>query len=117
LFTRDTRQVLPFYRKVAGWDEFEDYRTERDDDYLLASGGFARAAMSPLPAEAKSGHWVGFVRVANIAATVAKARELGARVLVEPRTIQAGNDIAILIDPLGAIFGVAAFLEDSTRTP
>jgi uncharacterized protein len=117
LFTHEPRKALPFYRKVAGWDEFEDYRTERDDDYLLASGGYARAAMSPLSADAKTAHWVGFVRVADVAATVAQARALGARVLVEPLTIQAGNNVAILIDPLGAVFGVAAFLEDSTTQP
>jgi len=114
LFARDSSKVLPFYRIVAGWHETPDTRTERPDDYVWSASGVARAGLNPLPPEAKADPaWVGFVRVTDLAATVAQARALGAKILVEPRTAQVGNETAIISDPFGAIFGVAEFVGDS----
>lgn len=116
LFSRDPDKVIPFYRTVAGWNETPDTRTERKDDYVFSASGVARAGMSPLETGAKADPtWVGFVRVSDVAATVAQARSLGAKVMVEPRDSQMGNEIAILVDPLGAIFGVAKFVGDTKK--
>lgn len=114
LFAREPRQVLPFYRAVAGWQEHDDYRTENLDDYILSAGGYARAGLSKLGTESQAAPtWVGFVRVTNVKEMTERAVALGGRAIVEPRAITAGNELAIIADPLGATFGLAAFVEQS----
>ena len=57
-------------------------------------------------------HWLPFVGVEDIAATVAQARELGGSVLVEPTDIPAMGAFAILQDPQGVV--IAAFSGNCT---
>jgi len=114
LFSREPRNVLPLYRAVAGWQEHDDYRTATPDDYVLSAGGYARAGLSKIQADSKAPPtWVGFVRVTNVAEVTARAVSLGGRAIIDSRTITSGNEIAILSDPFGATFGLAAFLEES----
>ena len=47
-------------------------------------------------------NWLPYVKVENIKATVSKARELGGNVILEK------EDVALLVDPTGAVFGVQA---------
>jgi predicted enzyme related to lactoylglutathione lyase len=44
--------------------------------------------------------------VTDVAATLARARAEGARVIVEPRTHHR-SQVAVLVDPLGAPFAIA----------
>jgi len=114
LFAREPRNVLPFYRAVAGWEAFDDYRTANLDDFILSAGGYARAGVSKLGVEGKNAPaWVGFVRVTDVRAATERAVSLGGHAVVDPRAITSGNQIAIIADPLGAVFGLAAFLEES----
>jgi predicted enzyme related to lactoylglutathione lyase len=50
--------------------------------------------------------WLPYVRVADVAATVAKATAAGGRVVVEPRPYS-GAIVALIVDPTGAPFAVA----------
>jgi predicted enzyme related to lactoylglutathione lyase len=114
LFSREPRDVLPLYRAVAGWSDHDDYRTANPDDYVLSAGGYARAGMSKIQSDSKAPPtWVGFVRVTNVKEMTERAVSLGGRAIIDPRTITSGNEVAIISDPLGATFGLAAFLEES----
>lgn len=114
LFAREPRDVLPFYRTVAGWTEHDDYRTANPDDYVLSAGGFARAGLSKIQTGSKAPPtWVGFVRVTNVKEMTERAILLGGRALLNPRAITSGNEVAIISDPQGATFALAAFLEES----
>ncbi|MBE2212442.1 MAG: VOC family protein [Opitutaceae bacterium] len=114
LFAREPRNVLPLYRAVAGWQEHDDYRTANPDDYVLSAGGYARAGMSKIQADSKAPpSWVGFVRVTNVKEATQRAVDLGGRAIADARTITSGNELSIISDPLGATFGLAAFLEES----
>jgi uncharacterized protein len=103
LDTRDTEAAKPFYYLLFGWD------AEADADYFTwrlngkPVGGMT--AMPPqVPAQVPS-YWLAFFAVSDTDAIEAKARELGAVVLVEPRDIPAGR-FAVLQDPQGAALGV-----------
>jgi len=50
-------------------------------------------------------HWLSYFTVADPEATVKKAQDLGAQVLVPPTTIPQGV-FAVLSDPAGATFAV-----------
>lgn len=49
-----------------------------------------------------------FISVDDIGATVTRAQELGAKVLIPPTTLPEGDQLAVLHDPQGLSFGVWA---------
>lgn len=75
--------------------------------YVLESDGYARAGIGRLPPESPSRPtWLGFVRVASVPETLARARALGARVLRESTGSGGSGDYAIVSDPLGGSVGL-----------
>ena len=50
--------------------------------------------------------WLYFVRVASVTASVARARELGGRVLLDPKPEVLEGRLAVIADPAGAPFGL-----------
>ncbi|HEY6451427.1 MAG TPA: VOC family protein [Steroidobacteraceae bacterium] len=87
---------------------------------ILASGGFARAAVSAFPPGAahRHAHWLNFVRVADVAGACAKAAALGGRVLVEPRIDRHGGRLAVVADASGAPIGLMEWSDtDSSQEP
>jgi predicted enzyme related to lactoylglutathione lyase len=77
---------------------------------MFKSGDRAVGGMIALPREAESMPvmWMGYVTVENLEASVAKAKELGAKVCKEITQISMGR-FAILSDPQGAVIGLWQF--------
>lgn len=106
-----SERAAAFYQDVAGYEVVLDDRLASLPDYLLVAQGYARASLVEIPAEQAGLRpaWLYFVRVADVHATVARARELGGSVLVAPRPDLADGRLAVLKDPDGAAFGVLAW--------
>jgi hypothetical protein len=114
LFAREPGTAIPFYREVAGLEDYGDIRTENPDDYILCSGGYARAGVAKMRPDSKQEPaWVGFVRVTNVKEFTARTTALGGQVIVESATTTGANEIALLADPHGGVFGVVAYLEET----
>jgi predicted enzyme related to lactoylglutathione lyase len=94
LVTPRAAEVAPFYRDLLGWEltepEPSGYRHFRPE-----IGGLVERDVRP--------HWLPYVAVAELEATIAKATELDAKLLLEPVIIPAGR-FALLVDPWGAAF-------------
>jgi uncharacterized protein len=112
LFARDPAAAGRFYASVAGWEVLPDTRGDRPDVFVLASGGYSRASVAPLPPrpKAKPG-WLLFVRVADVKAAAAKAISLGGRVLVAPSEAPTEYWRAVIADPTGAVIGLVQLQE------
>lgn len=107
LFTRDLDQSADFYRTLFGYEVQEQEDTPDVVDYILAADGYARAGVGSLPEESKGAPtWLGYVRVEDVAATVARAVDLGGRVLLEPNPETLEGGLAIIADPDGAPVGL-----------
>lgn len=121
LLARDPAAAKEFYADVFGYDIVPDERTERTNDYVLASEGYARGSLQPLPDRPDARPlWVGFVRVADVETAVARANELGGRTLLAPKEPRAGLRIAIVADPTGGTIGlvqVATWEPDDDEEP
>jgi uncharacterized protein len=114
LMTRDPASDASFYQDVFGFEVFRLPSGARGEHLLLASDNFARASVNPLPrANDPSPHWVGFVRVADVAAAAARAKTLGGQVLVEPHADRHGGTVALLEDPAGAAIGIMDWTQTS----
>lgn len=114
LFVKQPQVVSAFYRQVINYEVAPDLRTERKNDFLLSSGGLARAGVAPLPdrEDAKPG-WLGVVRVANIDETLVQAVKLGGEVLVAPRAAEFESRFAIIADCTGGAVGLVEYVDNA----
>jgi uncharacterized protein len=113
LLSRRGRAAAEFYRSVGGYDIIENSSPGRLSDYVLASMGFARATVRTIPQERDQVNptWLPFVRVKHTSEAVAKARELGGTVLVEPKPEFLQGKVAVVSDPTGAAIGLLEWQE------
>ncbi len=114
LFARQPQAVAAFYRQVISYDVAADLRTDRKNDFVLSSGGLARAGVAPLPdrEDAKPG-WLAVVRVSNIDETLARAVKLGGEVLVPPRPAAYESRFAIIADTTGGTVGLVEYVDNA----
>jgi len=108
LNTRDVPAAKEFYGAVFGWG-FEDNEYEGVGVYTsLKLGEDTVGGMLDItgrvPDEVPA-NWLVYFAVEDVDATVAKLRELGGSVNMEPMDIVAGR-FAVVSDPFGAVFAV-----------
>ncbi len=108
LLSRDARKAAEFYQTVGGYEIVENTETNRLSDYILASEGFARATVRTIPSANTQVRptWLPFVRVMSVTETVAKAKQLGGKVLIEPSPGLLDGKVAVIADPTGAAIGI-----------
>jgi hypothetical protein len=107
LNTRDLPASKAFYSTVFGWEPNDlDMGGTGYTEWKLGDRSIAGMMAIPdmVPAEVPA-HWLVYFGVDDTDATVAKATELGASVLVPPTDIPPGR-FAVLGDPDGATFAV-----------
>ncbi len=112
LMTTDPKAAQDFYTNLLGWG-LQDFNAGMNEPYVMWTrdnqplGGVMR-----LPDEARKmgapPHWLAYVDVAGVDATVEQAQQRGAKVYVPPTDIPGGGRFAVLADPQGAVFGVVS---------
>jgi uncharacterized protein len=117
LFVKRPQLASAFYREAIAYETAPDLRTERKDDFLLSSGGLARAGVAPLPErdDAKAG-WLCVVRVSSIDETLTRTVRLGGEVLVAPRPAEYGSRFAIIADSTGGTVGLVEYVDNANPT-
>jgi predicted enzyme related to lactoylglutathione lyase len=106
LWTGDVGQAADFYRTVVGYEVLPLQQEGLRKGMHLVSGGFVRAGIMQKMDARNSSVWLPYLRVADAAAAVSKARAAGGKVIREP--VSLGRAIvAIIADPTGAPVGVA----------
>jgi predicted enzyme related to lactoylglutathione lyase len=108
LLSRNAQKAGEFYRAVAGYDVVANDRSPRPDDYVFASKGFARAAALTLPPDKPQVQptWLLFVRVKSIGDCLARAGQLGGKVVLAPSAQLFDGKLAVIADPTGAEVGI-----------
>jgi uncharacterized protein len=110
VMTRDAGTDKGFYPAVFGWDAGRPSFEGAPDSYTVWEldghpvGGMMQMSDESFPKEVPP-HWGVCFAVEDCDATVARARELGATVTVEPMEMPIGR-FAGLIDPQGASFTI-----------
>lgn len=102
LMTPDGRKALAFYESVFGYGHDTMDMGAQGSYYLLKKGDKMRGGLMHSPMPDTPPLWVPYVAVADCDATAAKARSLGARVIVEPTDIPKVGRFATLLDAQGA---------------
>ncbi len=115
LHTSDPDTGAAFYQNLFDYDVFNLPDDPKGQHLILADGRYARASVNPLPSNRPGvpPQWLNYVRVEDADAAATKARALGGTVLVSPRTDRHGGRIAVIADPVGAVFGVMEWQEQA----
>lgn len=108
VMTTDPDAAILFYQKVIGWTVMP---WDADPRYrMLAWRNVPMAGVMLLPEEAREAgappHWLTYISVHDVDATLAQAAGLGAQTYLEPMDIPSVGRIAVLADPQGATFAV-----------
>lgn len=107
LLSRDAERAAEFYRAAAGYEVLPNLENGRGTDYVLASRGYARAAIRGIPLDSRvAPGWLPFVRVRQVTDAAALAKELGGQVLIAPHPGLANGRVAVVADPTGAAVGL-----------
>lgn len=107
LSTPDPARAVPFYEAVFGWKL--EKGAHDNSGYLHIKNGEHYIGGIP-PAEFRDPnmppYWLIYFHVDDADASTAKARQLGARVLMEPMTMENVGRWSIVADPQGAVLAL-----------
>jgi len=123
LSTQDLDVARRFYGELFGWT-FEQTTGPGGQPYLLArSGGIFVAGMVAVNAPSKDvivSRWVPYMSVSDVDASVARATNAGATILVSARDVSLGR-VAVIEDKEKAVLGLARSRigdpDDTTTAP
>jgi predicted enzyme related to lactoylglutathione lyase len=107
LSTPDAKRASEFYSGLFGWQIMAD---EKDKSgYLHIKNGEHFIGGVPPSAHRQPGvppHWLAYFWVDDVDTSAAKAKQLGAKLYVEPMTIENVGRMAVIADPQGAMFAI-----------
>jgi predicted enzyme related to lactoylglutathione lyase len=112
LATRDPKTAESFYTKLLGWTAKHGSADAGMEYTELSNQGQPGVGMLPMPAQVPASvpsYWMPYFQVVDCDASTAKAKELGASVMVPPQDIPKTGRFAVLKDPQGAMFAVFKF--------
>ena len=105
VWTDDIPAAVAFYQTVGGYRLAE--KTVGDIQYrYLERDGQPRVGLLDKPSPQIGNTWVAYIRVADVDATVNKAKTLGGNVLMAPTAAVRNGTVAVIADPSGAGFVV-----------
>jgi predicted enzyme related to lactoylglutathione lyase len=104
IVSRQPDRVADFYAAAFGWS------VDRANalGYRQLTSGESSGVDGGVWPRGEEGHDLVqlFIEVDDVAAAVARASGLGARVLVPPSRLPDGDEMALLVDPTGLSFGL-----------
>ena len=108
LITPDPDAVAPFYETLFGWTAQTAPMPTGTYTVFHVEGGNENGiagAMAP-PVDGMPSFWGVYFNVDDASATVARAKELGAQIMMEATPMPGVGTLATIVDPQGAAFSV-----------
>lgn len=104
MWTDDAGDAVAFYADVVGVDHDSTDRGGEDYHYF-SSREEPRAGIIKIPPELErlEPGWAPYVAVSELGATLGKVKELGGRVVFGETEHPADADVALIMDPSGAV--------------
>ncbi|HTJ42367.1 MAG TPA: VOC family protein [Kofleriaceae bacterium] len=105
LHTPDPSAALRFYHDVLGY-EHKTLPSPAGDYHVIGRGGKDRGGVTSHLAPGAAPHWLPYVCVDDADATVARAKQHGATIVMGPEDVPMAGRLAVLIDPVGASIAI-----------
>ena len=104
LGTGDLDKSRAFYKGLLDW-KYEELPMPEGDYTMISNGGEPFAGMMANKGAEQPTQWMPYIKVEDVDAVTAKAKELGATIVVEPTDIPKGR-FSVVVDPVGASIGI-----------
>ena len=101
LHTNDLTRARQFYTSLFDW-KLQDVPMPGGTYTMIDVGGGTGGGMMVNQAPGTSSHWVAYVGVDDIDASTKRAKELGAKVVVEVTEVGSFGWMSVITDPTGA---------------
>ncbi|MEQ1800879.1 MAG: VOC family protein [Gammaproteobacteria bacterium] len=104
----DATSAAAFYQDLGNYEVVPGDMVGNAASFALQAEGYARASLVEIPpgrTELRP-EWLYFVRVDDVAASLARAVELGGKVIAPPRPDLLEGRIAVVTDPGGGLLGL-----------
>lgn len=111
LATTDVDGAKGFYGENFNWGSGQVMNMGDGQYHMVMRGEDPVAGMFTKPAEMPVSAWTFYVNVTDVEASVAKAQELGGKVMMPPMTVPDMVTFAVLADPAGGVVGIAQSLK------
>jgi predicted enzyme related to lactoylglutathione lyase len=106
LQTTDLKKARDFYSKLFDW-KLEDAQVPGFGTYtMIGVGEGTGGGMMASPQPGIPSFWLSYVDVSDVASATKKAKDLGAKVLVENQPVADMGKFSIITDPTGATLGL-----------
>ena len=102
LHTNDLKRAREFYSKLFEW-KLEDVPMPEGGSYtLIQAGSGTGGGMMTNQAPGVPPHWLAYVGVDDVRASTKKAKDLGAKVVVDVMEVGEFGIMSVITDPTGA---------------
>lgn len=108
LQTKGEEAAIAFYSQVFDWG----YAKDEDNYVTFSTNGRRQAGMIQMDENwgpEIPPNWAVYIAVEDVESMTAKARELGAAIILPPNPAGEIGTLAVLVDPQGAIFSIIQF--------
>ncbi|HEY3065634.1 MAG TPA: VOC family protein [Methylomirabilota bacterium] len=106
LHSNNLQKARDFYTRLFGW-KLQDEPMPGDGSYTMIDvGGGTGGGMMATRAPGEPSHWLAYVGVDDIDASTKKAKELGAKVVMDVTEVGKFGWMSIITDPTGATFAM-----------
>ena len=105
LNTNDVASAKKFYKGLFKW-KLKDVKMGPTTYTMLDVGKGVGGGMMTKPMPEAPYFWLSYVQVDDVKKTIAKARALGAQVIVDYKEVEGSGSLGIFADPSGAVLGV-----------
>lgn len=117
LFALDAPKMVAFYLALAPYQTEDRQVTEDLARTLLTIEGVPRASIIPVAEDANRAAWVPYVRVGDVEAVLEKVVAGGGFAIVQPDPALLNGNLAIFVDPNGAVVGIIKWEPDAAGAP
>ena len=109
----DATSVKDFYKQVVGWESSDvsmgDDENGKYEDYCMNLPGSGETVAGVCHAKGCNAgippQWLMYVRVANVAESIAHCQTLGGKVMYGPKEM-GKDEFCVIEDPAGAVLGL-----------
>ena len=104
LMTSDVEKAKTFYSSLFGW-KYEEHEMTNGKYSMIKTDANSGGGLMQIPADKKGQippHWLSYVYVDNLDASIKKATSLGATLKVPSTPAGDFGHFAIIVDPTGA---------------
>jgi hypothetical protein len=106
LWTTDVDAAITFYKTLVGFKHETIDLSMGDTYHQLKQAERIRVGVVPIPWEDVNPNWLPYVAVSDLSATIAQAKALGGKVLIEPDDTISDDSVAVIADPSGAALAI-----------